>query len=115
MPTAHLYLRHLRELERRNGVATGGSTAGIARVQWVSCVGSAAKSGFETTFTAGGFFAYGFVEALDATGRRLGRSIVVATFVPFATTAPTNGTLPANGTALSNSTATRRRRWEYEN
>ena len=78
-------------------------------------VGSAAKSGFETTFTAGGFFAYGFVEALDATGRRLGRSIVVATFVPFATTAPTNGTLPANGTALSNSTATRRRRWEYEN
>lgn len=81
-------------------------------------VGSAVKSGFETAFTASEYFPYGFAEALDATGRRLGRSSVVPTFVPFVT--PTNGTwvgnataIVGNGTASSNSTATRRKRWGH--
>jgi Arylsulfotransferase (ASST) len=99
--------------------------------------GDAAKLGFETAFTASGFYPYGFAEALDGRGKLLGRSKVVQTFVPFTApppsngTFPTNGTLPGNGTWVgngtligngtwigngttgSNTTATRRKRWGF--
>jgi hypothetical protein len=101
----------------------GGNTTSAVRLV---AVGSAARSGFETAFTASGFFPYGFAEALDARGRQLGRSRVVPTFVPSVTPTPTNGTFPANGTTvgngttialngttLSNSTATRSKRWGF--
>jgi hypothetical protein len=83
----------------------GNSTSAAGLV----AVGSAAKSSFETMFTASSFYAYGYAEALDANGASLGKSNVVPTYVPFSAsplpTNGTNGTFPANGTWVGNSTS----------
>jgi len=79
----------------------GGNSSSAAGLV---AVGTAAKDGFETTFMAGGFYAYGFAVALDANGRRLGRSKVVPTYVPSGAPVPPNGTFPSNGTWVGNGT-----------
>ena len=72
-------------------------------------VGSAAKTGFETSFMAAQFYAFGYAEALDVNGKVLGESPTTQTFVPYS--APSNATFAQNSTVSSNSTATFRRRW----
>ncbi|RLL97782.1 hypothetical protein CFD26_105312 [Aspergillus turcosus] len=45
-------------------------------------LGTAEKTGFETTFTANRFWGWGYAEALDVTGAVLGTSPILQTYVP---------------------------------
>jgi hypothetical protein len=72
----------------------------------MALVGNAAKTGFETTFMANEFLAYGYAAALDANGRVLGVSPTVQTFVPYSAEVTTS-----NSTLGTNTTASLRRRW----
>ena len=60
----------------------GGGMGGYGRFAAPAEVGTADKTGFETTFVAKEFYATGYAEAIDKNGKSLGRSPVKSTYYP---------------------------------
>ena len=83
----------------------GNGTVVLATGQSTVPLGNAAKSGFETTFTAGEFVGEGYAQALDVNGRVLGTTPTVQTFVPYSAEVKAQNSTSTVGT---NSTTTRR-------
>lgn len=60
----------------------GGGEGGYGRHASPNEVGTAERTGFETTFVAKEFYAVGYAEALDKNGKSLGKSPLKSTYYP---------------------------------